>query len=134
MPQRYAYEDSSIDAYNSACDQLDKHISFDRYAYQTIDENFAFTGTLTDAQIISEVQPKQPVQQEEEADDTVEQLEERPRLSTNEALESLKNIHHYFLTHPEDSSIEARKVQSLISSIELRPSKTFQSKISTFLY
>ncbi len=78
-------EDSSIDAYNSACDQLDKHISFDRYAYQTIDENLAFTGTLTDAQIISEVQP---VQQEEEADDTVEQLEERPRLSTNEALES----------------------------------------------
>ena len=57
--------------------------------------------------------PEQPVQQEEEVVDNVEQFEENPRLSSKEVLESLKNIHHYFLSHQEDSSIEARKVQSL---------------------
>ena len=87
-----------------------------------------FTGTLTDEEIIASVQPQQPEEEEEET----EQIEEIPSLTSSAALESLKQLQHYFLTLPGNNSIQSKKVQSLITSIDLAPSKTTQSKIVEF--
>ena len=104
--------DPSIEAFDSACRQLSKHINFDKFAYQAIDDNLLFTGTLTDEEIVASVQPQQP--EEEEA----EQIEVIPRLTSSAPFESLKQLQHYFITLPADNSIQCKKVQSLNSSIE----------------